>query len=511
MEKDNPNEKYLKMITYLKKLSKKNIHIIGISGLEGWAMLDFFLTKGFQNITAHDFIEENDFQRNFIKNHPGISSKETKKILSKLSIYKKRIKFFFKKNYLKEIDKADFIFVPQSWFLYKENRRLFKIKNKIPFLGIINIYFAFAPAKIIGITGSYGKTTTSRLTYYTLKKSNKRTFYGGNDKKAAQSLSEIPKMKKNDFLVLEISHRQLMNYKNLLSNPKSNAQNLTRTPFIAVVLNISRNHLDEVKTFKEYRELKKRILLFQKPKEFSILNYDDLSVRKFATQVKSKTVFFSVKKPLKEGVFFDKKSGYLSIKTKKKIIKIIKKEELSFQAQNHLEDVLAAITVSFLAKVKIKNIKRAIKDFSWPRDCLENLAKIGGINYYNNLASTTPESTEIAIKSLEPSRKKDDGKRLILITGGEDKKSNYKKLSNLIKKNVEYLILFQDTVSNKLIKWFSKEERKSIKKAANLKEAIKITKEKSREGDSILLSPSGAFFQTKYGKRKNLLKLVFTP
>lgn len=496
------------MIMDLKKFKQKNIHIIGISGLEGWAILDFFLTQGFRNITAHDFIRKAEFQRDFIKNHPGISLKETKEIISKLSIYRKRIKFFFEKNYLKDIDKADFIFAPQSWFLYKENRYLFKIKNKIPFFGIINIYFALAPAKIIGVTGSYGKTTTSRLIYHIFKASNKNTFYGGNDKKAVQCLSKIPRMGKNDFLILEISHRQLMSYKNLLLGPKSKPSSLTKTPFIAVILNISKNHLDEVESFKKYKELKKRILLFQKPKEFSILNYDDLSVRKFANQIKSKAIFFSKKRMLKEGVFFDKKSKYLKIKTKKKVINIIKKEELSFQAQSHLEDVLVAIAVSFLAKIKPKIIEKAIQSFSWPKNCLEHLGDIKGIKYYNNLASTTPESTEMAIKALLFGKKKDYKKKLILITGGEDKKSNYKKLSTLVKKNVKYLILFQDSVSKKIIKLFSKKERKLIKRVVSPKEAIKIAEGKSREGEIILISPSGAFFQSKYGNRKKFLKIL---
>ena len=97
---------------------------------------------------------------------------------------------------------------------------------------------------------------------------------------------------------------------------------------------------------------------------------------------------------------------------------------------------------------------------------------------------------------------------LILITGGEDKKSNYKKLSTLVKKNVKYLILFQDSVSKKIIKLFSKKERKLIKRVVSPKEAIKIAEGKSREGEIILISPSGAFFQSKYGNRKKFLKIL---
>jgi len=490
----------------LKKL--KNIHIIGILGLEGWAMLDFFLTQGFENITAHDFIKESEFRENFIKNHPGFSKKALKKTFSKLSIYKKRIKIFYKKSYLKEIDKADFIFCPQSWFLYKENRPLFKVKKKIPFLGIINIYFALAPAKIIGITGSCGKTTTSRLIYHIFKKLKKKIYYGGNDKKAVQSLSEIPKMKKKDFLILEVSHRHLMNFKNPLSCPGRELLAPQKTPFIAVILNISKNHLDEVKSLKKYRELKKRILFFQKEKDFAILNYDDISVRSFSKEAKSQIIFFSKTKSLKEGVFWDKRDNFLKVKRGEKETRVIKKEELSLQAQSYLEDVLAAIAVSFLAKIKPKIIKKAIQSFSWPKNCLEYLGNIKGIKYYNNLASATPEATERAIEALMLNKNLVQAKNLILLTGGKDKKSDYRKLVKKVKKSIKFLILFPDSVSKQMEKLFSQKERKLIKKVSNLKEAITFIKEKSKEGDTVLLSPSGAFFQSKYGRKQDFLRIV---
>ena len=503
----------------IKNLKKRNIHIIGISGLEGWAMLDFFLTLGFENITAHDFIEDSEFKQNFLKNHPGFSQKEIKTSFLKLLKYKKKIKIFFKKDYLRGIKKADFIFVPQSWFLYRENRPLSKLKNKIPFLGIINIYFIFVPSRIIGITGSQGKTTTSRLVYHIFstaaktysrsaetlykggKQAKKNTFYGGNDKKAVQCLSKIPEMKKNDFLVLEVSHRQLMNIKNsyyILKNPP-------KTPFIAVILNINKNHLDEVKNFKEYQKLKKRILFFQGKRDFAILNFDDLAIKKFSKSVKGRLLFFSKKKELADGVFLDPKDDFLKIKTKGRKIKIIQKEKLSLQAKHHLENILAAIAVSFLSKIRPEVIRTGIKSFSWPKNCFEYLERFKEIKYYNNLASTTPNATEAAIKTLISNRK---NQNLVLITGGEDKGMNYRSLVKSIKKSVKFLILFPDSVSKKIKRLFTQKERESIKEVKNLKEAVKIAKEKVKTGDTILLSPSGAFFQSKYGRRRNFLKLL---
>jgi len=486
----------------------KKIHIIGISGLEGWAMLDFFLTLGIENIIAHDFTRESDLKQNFVKNHPGFSKKEIKKSLLKISNYKKRIKIFFKERYLRQINEADFIFVPQSWFLYKENQPLLKLEKKTPFLGIMNIYFAFTPSKIIGITGSQGKTTTSRLVYHIFQGIKENTYYGGNDKKAAQCLLEMSKMKKNDFLILEVSHRHLKFLKSRGKNLDIFKENL-KTPYIAVILNINKNHLDEVKNFEEYKKIKKRILLFQGERDAAVLNYDDPVVRSFYKDAKGKVIFFSKKRKLKEGAFLDLKDDFLKLRTKTKEIKIVRRKTLSLQARHHLENILAAIAVGFLSKIKLKIIKREIETFSWPQNCFEYLGSFKGVKYYNNLASTTPETTQAAIETLVLNgNNKSRDQKLILITGGKDKEMDYRNLIRTIKKRVKILFLFPDNVSRKIKHLSGLKGRKLIKKVKNLKEALNIIKEEANRGDTVLLSPSGAFFQSRYGRRRGFLKIV---
>jgi len=456
-------------------------------------MLDFFLMNGFSKISAHDLSSREELKDNFIKNHPGFSRSVAEKYFRKISSLKKTA-FYLKDDYLKEIERADLVFAPQSWFLYKENKPLLKLQRKIPVLNIINLYFSFG-FKIIGVTGSQGKTTTSRLIHHLFLVANKNIYYGGNDKKSVQSLPFLTKVSPDNFLLLEISHRQLR----FLKNQKG--------PYISVILNISRNHLDEVRNFKEYQGLKKRILLSQGKKDFAVLNFDDQLVKKFSRVTKSQVFFFSSTVPQERGAFLDRKDGFLKIKIKGREINIVGIKELSLQAQHHLQDVLAAAAVGFLSKISLSNIKKAIKTFVWPSDCFECLGKFKGVEYYSNLASATPEAAKLAVENL--TSKKYTGKRIFLLTGGEDKKMDYRGLIDAIKRGVDFLVLFPDSVSRKIkLKINRGKSSLIVKTVESLKEAAAFLKSKTKRGDTVLLSPGGAFFKSKYGSRKVFLKMI---
>lgn len=265
------------MKNLLKKLKNKNIHIVGVAGAEGSAIVEFLIKQKITTkITGHDFSSLTEFKKAFESFHESLG---VAKIEQAYKNFKKlQIKINYRDTYLQEIEKADIVFVPQSWFLYQYNfPKLQKIKDSgIPFLGIMNLYFDLISCPIIGITGTSGKSTTSRLVYEIFSKSPIKTYFAGNDRQNVQVLNQISKITVKDVLILEISDRQLL-------------LNFNKSPHIATITNLSINHhLDDYLSFNDYILTKRKIVEYQKADDFAILNADNKITEKLQKNLMEK-------------------------------------------------------------------------------------------------------------------------------------------------------------------------------------------------------------------------------
>src|SRR3989338_790751 len=222
------------MDKFIFSLKDKRIHIVGVTGSEGSSILDFCLHNGFKNLTVHDFVNYGEHEKNYLMWHKGIETQRLQKNFAAFEHNLKQVVSQWGKNYLTDIDLADFVFVPQSWRLYKQNKPLYKIFNRgTPFYSLTRLYLDYAPACIIAVTGTVGKGSVCYACVQLFENAGKRVFFAGNETWRNQVLSELDRMNDKDFLVLEISHRQLQ-------------EGFTRAPHIAVFTNLYPNHLDEV-------------------------------------------------------------------------------------------------------------------------------------------------------------------------------------------------------------------------------------------------------------------------
>jgi len=493
----------------LENLRNKNIHIVGLSGTEGAQIAKFLHAKGFKNLTVHDFCEEKDFRENFLMFHGALPIEDRKKYFKEIDDLP--IKKCFKENYLNGIEKADLIFVSQGWYLYPFNKpKLFNAqKSGIPFYTILNLYLSICKAKTIGITGSNGKTTTSRLIYEILKVgcANLRTLqYVGNDRGAIQDLFGVEKLKKDDFLVLEISNRQLK----LLDKI---------SPNIAVITNITENHLNEHESFEEYAMTKFKIFKFQKKGDFSIINFDDEMSRqcldnspqpsspievedKLKKEGVSNVMKFSVKE--KADVFIKNKKIFIAKKIPasagmtEKEIEILDLNDIKIPGKHNVENVLAAVSATYFAGVEPEIIKKAISEFKGVEKRLEFMDEINGVKYYNDLSSTTPVSTMAGINAFE------GAKHLTLILGGDHKNVSYDELIKVILEKVDTVIVMPGTVLEKLK--MNPElilgEKLKIKEVQIALEAFQIAARETKAGGVVLLSPAGEGFFSKFLNRR---------
>ncbi|MFH0776311.1 MAG: Mur ligase family protein [Patescibacteria group bacterium] len=480
----------------------KNIHVVGVSGTEG-AAIALFLKKMGLNFTAHDFSPEQKFERNFKANHFGYPAAKREKMLTKVLAFRERIRFA--ERYLAEIEKADLIFVSQNWEAYSPNQKLRSIYAKSPekFATITQLYFALFPGKIIAVTGTNGKSTTTKLIAEIMfasparagqvdkrvdtsrQQMDIRVYFTGNDRRNIQILDQLEKWSKRDWLVIEVSNRQL-------KFP------LERAPEIGVITNVSPNHLNEyIGGFSAYKKGKLSLIARQKSNAISVLNYDNITTRSFIKKLKSKPLFFSTREKLphsvRAGVYIEDGwiverhcAVYSPSSRQSRPSRICPLDKVQLIGEHNLSNILAAIAATRAAGVSRKIICEIIMKFRGIPQRLEFVFARHGVKFVNDSASTTPESTVAALRSFP-------GKRIHLIAGGESKGMEYVELAREIRRQKTCPILLASPLAE-LLGPELKKVKVEFKLVKNLQEAIKISAQNAVNGDIVLLSPAAAWF-----------------
>ncbi|MFN3301690.1 MAG: UDP-N-acetylmuramoyl-L-alanine--D-glutamate ligase [Patescibacteria group bacterium] len=381
------------------------------------------------------------------------------------------VKYVLGKHREKDFKNADLIIknpaVPRHSKFLKIAR-----KNNIPIESDLSIFFRLFKGKIIGVTGTKGKSTTVSLLSHILKMSKKKFIFGGNI-----GQSPLNYLDKNyPLAVLEISSWQL-----------EDMAHLKKSPHIACITTIFPDHLNTYKNFREYINSKKLIFKYQKKGDILVLNADDPIVKKFAKLSKAKVIFFSSRSS----------SFFLSDRLKKKT-----RGKTLIYCNN---DILAAATIASILKIPSTTIKKAIKTFRGLPNRLEFVREKNGIKYYNDSTSTVPQSTILALNSFGKER------NIILISGGADKKLDFKKMAREISKKCKWVILLPGTATKKIKKELLKIGYDSLFEVKTMKEAVNKANKIATRGDIVLLSPGCAsfgIFQNAYDRGAQFVKQV---
>lgn len=339
----------------------------------------------------------------------------------------------------------------------------------------MEIFFDICPCKIIGVTGSDGKTTVTTLISEFLKSADKTVFVGGNIGKPL--LPEIKNIKKEDFAVVELSSFQLIS--------------MRKSPDISVITNISPNHLDVHKDMDEYTNAKQQIISHQNAFSTSVLNYDNPETKCMAEKVRGKVLFFSTKEKLQFGAWIDENKDII-VSEFGKDNKIINLSDIKIPGMHNVENYMAAIC-AVKNLVSNKNIKNVANNFSGVEHRIEFVKSINGVSFYNDSIASSPTRVIRGALSLFD-------KRIILIAGGRGKKVSFAELAEKINDKVSVLVLMGPAASkieNDVIKSknYSK-EKLSIIHANSMNEAVQAAFNNSKSGDIILLSPACTSFDS---------------
>lgn len=388
-------------------------------------------------------------------------------ILKQVDEYK--IEKSFGENYLSKLKGFDIIFKsPSCRHDLPEIQE--EIKNGAKLTSEIELVLELSPAKIIGVTGSDGKTTTTSLIYEILKNKYK-CYLGGNI--GIPLFTKIAEMTSNDIVVLELSSFQLMQMK--------------QSPHIAVVTNVTPNHLDIHKSYEEYIEAKKNIFKNQKEDDILVLNYDNEITRNFAKEAKGKVIYFSSKEKLTDGVIYHEKIiKYCDDDLRRHIVKL---KDTNLRGTHNAENICAAIAATSTL-VSVEEQVEAIRQFKGVEHRIEFVKEINGVKWYNDSIASSPTRTIAGLKSF------DEG--IVLIAGGYDKHLDYEPIAIPILEKVKTLILMGQT-SNKILgvvqnKLKEKNIELPIYKVESLEEAVNMAKENAKTGQVVLFSPASASF-----------------
>lgn len=333
-------------------------------------------------------------------------------------------------------------------------------------IGEVELAARYLKGRIVAITGSNGKTTTTSLIGELLRDAGLPSVQvGGNIGKAL--ISMIDDSRDDGWTVVELSSFQLETTSMF-------------HPSIALVLNVTPNHMDRYETFNDYAAAKHRIFMNQTADDVAVLNADDETVSSWASGLRAKVMYFSVRRELENGVFL---RGDELVYRDRVLLRV---NDLKLRGLHNVENVAAAFAAGIAAGAGIESMAATAKQFNPVEHRLEFVAEVEGVRFYNDSKATSVDAT---VKALEAFTH-DDGK-VVLILGGRGKKAPYEPLASLVKSKVRKLVLIgedADTIASELGE-FAAHER-----ATDMKDAVMRSFAAAEKGDVVLLAPACASF-----------------
>jgi UDP-N-acetylmuramoylalanine--D-glutamate ligase len=348
------------------------------------------------------------------------------------------------------------------------------IKRGIPLSNDSQIFMEAVPCRTIGITGSAGKTTTTTLVGQMAKNSyGDKAYVGGNI--GDPLINYVDEMKPDDTAILELSSFQL--------------DQMTISPNIAAVLNITPNHLDRHGTMETYTAAKARILEFQSKDDAAILGRDDKGAWNLRNKVNGKLFTFSLHE-LDEGLngaYFE--DGLLNLRDGNAYVPLILREKISLRGDQNVLNVLAAFTIGHAAGFPLDVMLETVEEFRGVPHRLELVRELNGVRWYNDSTATAPERSIAAIRAFD--------EPIVLMLGGRDKDLPWEELLQLVSERVDHVVIFgeaADKIQQTVDSLGLGMTRFTLSRANGLHEAVLQAAEVAEAGDVVLLSPGGTSF-----------------
>ena len=439
----------------------KNITVIGI-GISNLPLIKYLVSLG-ANVTACDRRSAEDL---------GVNYTELENLGAKFNLGD---------GYLNNLS-GDMIFKTPG-MRYDVPELLKAKKNGSIVTSEMEVFFDVCPSHIIAVTGSDGKTTTTTLIHKMMTGAGYKTWLGGNI--GNPLLTDTEKMKENDWVILELSSFQL--------------HTMRKSPEIAVITNISPNHLDMHKDYKEYIDAKKNIMLYQNEGDTLIVNADNQVTADIGKSANGAVKYFS--RNGMADVYLDRNI------IKRGIVEILNIKDIKIPGMHNVENYMAAIAaVSGLVSKEV--IVNVAKTFGGVEHRIELVRTLDGVKYYNSSIDSSPNRTINTLRVFP--------NKVIMIAGGKDKGIPYDEIGSALAEHVKVLILIGAT-SDKIQEALDAEINKTgngkdieVIRATSYEDAVNTARSKAHDGDVVLLSPASTSFDMfrNFEERGNLFKKI---
>lgn len=354
----------------------------------------------------------------------------------------------------------------------------------IPVIGEIELTARYLEGKIVAITGSNGKTTTTTLVGEIIASGGRKTLVGGNI--GTPAITFVEHSSPDTWVVLEISSFQLETIERFC-------------PHIAAVLNITPDHLDRHGSMEKYIAAKARIFENQRAGDFAVLNADQEATRRLASGLKSQVLWFSReeggKDNVERGAFV--RDNMIIFRDGERLTEIMPLSEITLKGAHNVENVLAAVAVGMAVRIEPAAIRRAVKDFRAVEHRLEYVSTVRGVQYYNDSKATNVDATIKALESFPG--------KVHLILGGRDKDSDYTELNSLLSARVKRVYTIGEA-AGKIEAQIG--NAAPVASAQTLEAAVHQAAESAAPGDIVLLAPACASYDqfTSYEHRGRVFK-----
>ena len=440
---------------FKKSVLNKKISVIGM-GISNRPLIKYLIEYG-ADVTAYD----------------RRTKEELGDIYSEFS--KLGVKIVSGKDYLENLS-GDIIFKTPG--LRFDHPSLIKAKeNGSVITSEMEVFFDICPAKIIAVTGSDGKTTTTTLIHKMMTEQGYKTWLGGNI--GNPLLCDAEKMTSEDWVILELSSFQL--------------HTMRKSPHIAVITNLSPNHLDVHKDYAEYIDAKKNIMLYQHADDKLVVNASNGETAKIGGQAKGKCVDFSSK----EQAYITLDDGKI-MRNGKKVIDIA---DIKIPGMHNVENYMAAIA-AVEGLVDDNVIKSVAQRFGGVEHRIELVRIVDGVKYYNSSIDSSPNRSINTLRVFD--------KKVIMIAGGKAKGIPYDELGPSLAEKVKILILIGKTADKieDALKKTGKADEVEVIRCGTYEEVVETAHEKAESGDIVLLSPASTSFDmfANFEQRGNLFK-----
>jgi UDP-N-acetylmuramoylalanine--D-glutamate ligase len=361
--------------------------------------------------------------------------------------------------------KCDFVVVspgiPLTHSVFETSR-----KSGIPIIAEVELAYRHLNGKIIGITGSNGKTTTTTLVSELLAGAGLKGHAAGNI--GAPLISFAADSSPEDIYAVELSSFQLEAIHEF-------------RPFIGSILNLTPDHMDRYSDFEGYIAAKRRVFMNQERTDFAVLNADDTRTAAMKTSVRARTLLFSRLKAVGHGAFV--RNGRAIFRNEEGEKDLFPVSAIALKGAHNLENVLAACAMAILAGARPESLEESIRKFKGIEHRIEWVSELGGVQYFNDSKATNIDAAIHSLRAFPGN--------ILLIAGGRDKAGDFTVLRPLVRERVKHLVLIGEA-AGKIKKALS--DVADISEARSMQEAVSICRRLAQPGDVVLLAPACASF-----------------